>query len=101
MKVAPIAFAFSEITGIPMAQKDALESDKPGLAFVAWTDEVERTAKHLAKNPNVTTFAFSMGWTLQAPLCPEFIGYLDQASRLPWEATVEVQENGEKRPRPR
>ena len=99
-RVAPIAFAFSELTGIPMAQKEVLESDMHGLVFLSWSDEVERTAQHLVKNPNITTFAFSMGWTLQAPLAPEFIGYLDQASRLPWEATVEVHENGERRPRP-
>ncbi|MBL0388385.1 hypothetical protein JJB07_17405 [Tumebacillus sp. ITR2] len=100
MDVAPIAFAFSEMTGIPMVPREMLDTTQKGLLFTAWSDEVRVVAEHMSHNPNVTLFSFSMGWTLQAPVCPDMIGYLDQASRLPWQETMLVHENGERNHRP-
>lgn len=100
LDVAPIAFAFSELSGIPMAPPNAINSTSKGILFTAWTDEVRVVAEHMSHNPHVTLFSFSMGWTLQAPVCPDIIGFLDQASRLPWQETMEIQENGERTPRP-
>jgi tetratricopeptide (TPR) repeat protein len=98
--VAPIAFAFSELTGIPMGPREFLDTTQKGILFTAWSDEVRFVAEHMSHNPNVTLFAFSMGWTLQAPVCPDVIGYLDQANRLPWQETMVMDENGERSPRP-
>ncbi|MGZ4134939.1 MAG: tetratricopeptide repeat protein [Tumebacillaceae bacterium] len=99
-RVAPIAFALSEMLEIPLVNPDAMESDFPGLMVTGWTDEVEAVSKHLIDNPAVTLFSFSMGWTQQATLCPEVIGFMDQANRLPWEETVEVMPDGSRQHRP-
>ncbi|WP_152559195.1 tetratricopeptide repeat protein [Tumebacillus flagellatus] len=100
MDVAPIAFAFSEMTGIPLVPREELNTTNKGFLFTSWSDEVRVVAEHMSHNPNVTLFAFSLGWTLQAPVCPDIIGYLDQASRLPWQETMLIHENGERTPRP-
>jgi len=100
MRVAPIAFALSQMLGIEMEVPEALDSDRQGLVLTSWTDEVDHISQFLAGRAHVTLFSFSLGWTLQANVCPEVIGYFDQANRLPWEETVEVSETGERTLRP-
>ncbi|HEU4964942.1 MAG TPA: hypothetical protein VFV52_13940 [Bacilli bacterium] len=99
-KGSPAAFALSQMLDVPLVTPEALKSGQPGIVFAAWTDEVDRVAQHLIQNPQVTLFAFSLGYTLQAGLVPDFVGYLDQSSRLPWQSTVMVTKEGERKERP-
>ncbi|ASS76108.1 hypothetical protein CIG75_14845 [Tumebacillus algifaecis] len=96
MTAAPIAFALSEMLGVQLANPQALETDAKGLVVASWTNEVDMISPRIAHNPNITLFSFAIGFTQQAGLCPEMIGYLDQAHRMPWEETVQVDENGER-----
>lgn len=100
MTAAPIAFALSEMLGVQLANPQALESPMKGLVVASWTNEVDMIAPRIANNPNVTLFSFALGFTQQAALCPELVGYLDQAHRMPWEETVQVTETGERKLRP-
>jgi tetratricopeptide (TPR) repeat protein len=97
---APLAHAFAQMANIPMGSPDALNSEHKGLVFTTWTDEVDMVSQRIGTNPNVTLFSFALGWALQANLSPDIVGYLDQAHRMPWEETVEIQENGERTQRP-
>jgi tetratricopeptide (TPR) repeat protein len=100
MTAAPIAFALSEMLGVQLASPQALETPMKGLMVTTWTNEVDLVAQRIAHNPNVTLFSFALGFTQQAALCPEVLGYLDQAHRMPWQETVQVTEDGERRHRP-
>lgn len=99
-KGAPAAYALSELMGIPLTNTEVLKTEKPGLVFAAWTDEVDRVAQHIMNRPDITLFSFSLAFTLQAGLVPDFLGYLDQSNRLPWQSTVLIMPDGERQERP-
>ncbi|MFD2172142.1 tetratricopeptide repeat protein [Tumebacillus lipolyticus] len=100
IKAAPLAFALSKMIDVPLASPQAIESDLKGLIVTTWSNEVDNFANRIAHNPNITLFSFALGFTQQAALCPEMVGYLDQANRMPWEETVQVTETGERQHRP-
>lgn len=98
-RIVPVAYALSAMLGLPLAAPEAIETGDPGLIVTGWTEDLDRVAEHVLDKPHIGVFSFSLGWTLQANICPDVVGYFDQAHRLPWEETMEVLENGERRPR--